>query len=54
LITLNGVTKPFTQAPEIDYSASFDLPLWQSGEAPDLQGPLFRGGAPFPFEPPSV
>ena len=54
LVTLNDIRADFTRVPEIDYIATFELPLWQPGEAPQLAGPVFERGAPFPFEPPSV
>jgi len=54
MITMEDLRKPFDQAPEIRHSASFRLAKWDVGEGPDLQGPEFSGGAPFPFEPPTV
>jgi alkaline phosphatase D len=54
MVTLNSVGNAFTEPPEIDYIASFELPLWQPGAPPRLAGPRLRGGAPFPFEPDSV
>ena len=54
MITLNDIGEAFSQPPEIDYTATFELPLWQPGKPPRLQGPQFQGGAPFPFEPSSV
>jgi alkaline phosphatase D len=54
MVTMEDLREPFETAPAIRRKASFTLPLWQAGKAPELQGPEFDGGAPFPFEPPSV
>ena len=54
MVTLNSVREAFTEPPPIDYIARFELPLWQPGGRPELTGPEFEGGAPFPFDPPSV
>ena len=52
LVTLNDSRRAFSEPPAIAYTANFRLPLWQAGEQPELQGPEFDGGAPFPFTPP--
>ena len=54
MVTMDDLREPFDTAPAIRHKASFTLPLWPAGKAPELQGPEFDGGAPFPFEPPSV
>ncbi len=54
LITMQDCRVAFEQAPGIRHIAKFRLPHWRAGEAPQLQGPDFVGGAPFPFAPPSV
>lgn len=54
MITLNATREAFSEAPRKDYSAHFEVPLWRTGEPAELRGPVFEGGAPFPFEPPSV
>ncbi len=54
LVALQDCRRDFTQAPAIRHTASFRLPLWSDGESPQLEGPEFAGGAPFPFEPTRV
>jgi alkaline phosphatase D len=54
LVTVAESREPFETTPEVRYRAHFTLPWWQNGELPELQGPEFDGGAPFPFEPPPV
>ena len=54
LVTLQHSRSAFSAPPGILHIAHFRLPLWQAGEQPELQGPEFDGGAPFPFTPPSV
>ena len=44
----------YSSGPEIRHIASFTLPLWRAGEVPELTGPEFERGAPFPFELASV
>ena len=50
LVTITPPLKP--SGPEGDAvirRAKFKLPLWQTGEAPALQGPEFEGKPPFPY-----
>ena len=54
LITINDCRPNFVQAPAIQHVARFRLPLWNAGQPPQLEGPTFAGGAPFPFETPAV
>ena len=54
LVTVAQSRQPFEQPPEVRHRAHFTLPWWQDGQEPILQGPEFDGGAPFPFEPPTV
>lgn len=54
MITLNDTGESFTVPPAIDYIARFELPLWRAGNPPQLVGPDFAEGAPFPFTPPTV
>ena len=54
MITMEDLRSPFDQAPAIKRSAHFRIARWDSGEGPALEGPEFIGGAPFPFEPPTV
>ncbi len=50
LISLEDCRGDFTVPPVIKYVATFDLPNWQDGDAPQLQAPKFEGMAPFPFD----
>ena len=50
LITVQDCRENFVQAPKIQHVARFSLPLWRAGDPPQLLGPEFEGGAPFPFE----
>ena len=50
LITMEDVRSDFVAAPAIRHVAHFSVPLWRAGDAPQLAGPEFTGGAPFPFE----
>ena len=54
LVSMENLRTPFTQAPEIKHSAHFRVAKWDSTEEPNLEGPKFIGGAPFPFEVPTV
>ncbi len=54
MITMEDCRVPFTEAPKIKHTASFTLAHWGGGEEPQLRGPDFDGGAPFPFESPTV
>jgi alkaline phosphatase D len=54
LIALEDCRLAFENPPEIKHIASFRLPRWRPAEPPELEGPTFSGGAPFPFEPPEV
>jgi alkaline phosphatase D len=54
LITMEDLTNPFEAAPNIKHRSHFELDKWTSKEGPVLNGPVFSGGAPFPFEPPTV
>lgn len=49
LVAMSDLTKPFTTAPSIDYTARFTLDLWQADGRPVLEGPIFDGQAPFPY-----
>jgi alkaline phosphatase D len=49
MVTVDRTPEPFTAAPAIAHAATFRLPLWQPGEEPLLEGPIFEHGAPFPF-----
>jgi alkaline phosphatase D len=50
LVTMEDVRGDFVEAPAIRHVAHFSVPLWRAGDAPQLAGPEFTGGAPFPFE----
>jgi alkaline phosphatase D len=54
MITMEDCRPDFTTAPAIKYVASFRLPRWHATDTPQLEGPTFTGGAPFPFEAPEV
>jgi len=54
LVTMSDIRSPFEEAPAIAHIASFKIAHWQAHQQPDLQGPSFNGGAPFPFQPPTV
>lgn len=54
LIAMQDCRRDFKQAPAIQHIARFSLPQWSAGEPPQLAGPEFEGGAPFPFKPPKV
>lgn len=54
LVTVNNCRPDFTQTPAIAHTAHFSLPRWAPGGAPQISGPVFDGGAPFPFEAPQV
>jgi alkaline phosphatase D len=54
MVTMEDSRSDFTEAPAVRHIAHFTLPKWQPGEQPELLGPEFDGGAPFPFTPPSV
>jgi alkaline phosphatase D len=54
LVTVAHSRQPFETPPEIEHRAHFVVPWWSSSEQPEIQGPVFDGGAPFPFKPPSV
>ena len=54
MVTMEDSRSDFTGAPAVRHIAHFTLPKWQPGEQPELLGPEFDGGAPFPFTPPSV
>ena len=54
LITMDDCRTPFVEAPAIRHTARFQLPAWQAPEAPELEGPGFELGAPFPFDAPKV
>jgi alkaline phosphatase D len=54
LVAMQDCRAAFEQPPGIAYTARFRLPLWRSGEAPQLSGPQFDGSPPFPFETPRV
>ena len=54
MVTMEELRTPFEQAPKIKYSANFRIPRWDDRSGPALEGPKFIGGAPFPFEPPTV
>ncbi len=50
LITLQDCRQDFVKAPAIGHIAKFSLPHWRAGEPPQLAGPEFERGAPFPFK----
>ncbi|CAA0123723.1 Alkaline phosphatase D [Halioglobus japonicus] len=50
LVSLQDCRQDFVKPPAIRHIARFSVPYWQAGEAPELEGPEFEGGAPFPFE----
>lgn len=54
LVSMQDCRQEFVQAPAIHHIARFSLPHWSAGEPPQLAGPEFQGGAPFPFEPTKV
>jgi alkaline phosphatase D len=54
LVAMQDCRREFVKPPAIAHIAHFSLPRWQAGESPQLQGPEFEGGAPFPFEPETV
>lgn len=54
MVTLEDCRPNFTQPPAIAHIARFTLPLWKANDGPQLSGPEFIGGAPFPFDPPKV
>jgi alkaline phosphatase D len=54
LVSMENLQIPFTQAPGIKHSAHFRVAKWDRNGEPNLEGPKFTGGAPFPFEPPTV
>ncbi|MFT5709852.1 MAG: alkaline phosphatase D [Halioglobus sp.] len=54
MVSMENLKKPFAEAPKIKHSAHFRVANWNSNEQPNLEGPKFFGGAPFPFEAPTV
>ena len=54
MVSMEELRTPFEQAPKIKHSANFRIAKWGNKKGPKLQGPEFIGGAPFPFEPPTV
>ncbi len=54
LVSVDMPKEAVTSAPKIRYIASFRLPLWSTGEQPALEGPTFKYGAPFPYDPPTT
>jgi hypothetical protein len=54
MVSMENLKTPFAQAPNIKHSAHFRVAHWGSTEQPKLEGPKFIGGAPFPFESPTV
>ena len=54
LVSMENLRIPFTEAPGLKHSAHFRVAKWDRTEEPNLEGPKFIGGAPFPFEPPTV
>jgi len=54
MISMEDLRAPFDRAPNIQHRANFRIARWESKEGPELEGPEFIGGAPFPFEPPTV
>jgi alkaline phosphatase D len=52
LISVADCRAESPQAPAIRHIARFHLPRWQAGDSPQLAGPEFSRGAPFPFEAP--
>lgn len=54
LVTLQDCRPDFDKTPAIAHTAHFTLPQWSAGGSPEINGPHFEGGAPFPFAPPQV
>jgi alkaline phosphatase D len=54
MVTMEDSRSLFDEAPPVRHLAEFRLPHWQAGEQPELEGPRFEGGAPFPFDAPTV
>lgn len=54
MLTLEDCGPDFTKPPAIAHVAKFDLPRWEPGKQPELTGPDFEGGRPFPFNTNSV
>lgn len=54
LVTMEDCRPRFTRPPAIKHIAHFTLPLWRAGGAPEITGPEFEYGAPFPFDSPGV
>jgi alkaline phosphatase D len=54
LVTMSDCRAPFSEPPAIAHIARFELSPWQGGQAPAVEGPSFRLGAPFPFAAPTV
>jgi alkaline phosphatase D len=50
LVTMSDCKVPFSEPPPVRHRAVFSLPHWRAGEDPDLRGPRFEVGAPFPFQ----
>jgi len=54
MISMEELRTPFDRAPKIKHSANFRIARWSDKQGPNLQGPEFIGGAPFPFDAPTV
>jgi alkaline phosphatase D len=54
MITMEDTRIAFDTPPEIKHIAKFRLPRWRPGESPNLKGPEFEKGQPFPFQQSSV
>ncbi len=54
LISMEELRTAFERPPNIKHSANFHIARWDDDKGPTLEGPEFIGGAPFPFEPPTV
>jgi len=54
MISMEELRTPFDRAPKIKHSANFRIARWNDKQGPNLQGPEFIGGAPFPFDAPTV
>ncbi|MEM1114532.1 MAG: alkaline phosphatase D family protein [Pseudomonadota bacterium] len=49
LVGVERTLEAFTEPPPVIYTARFDVPAWQGGESPVLNGPAFTGQPPFPY-----
>ena len=54
MVTLDDLQRPVTEPPPVRHIARFRLQSWDPERGPELEGPTFEGGAPFPFDPATV